>query len=98
MKIDFTQIFMNMECEPMKEGEKAITLKKVATGALLSAFDDERNLAGEEKVKRFNLAAKIQAGDTLDLKTEEIAEIKKLIGKAYTVIIVGQAWAMLEKE
>ena len=107
MKIDFNQILLDMECSPIKEGDKTVTLKRVATNALLTPFDDEKNLSGEEKVKRFNLASKIQAGDTdpyttnsaiVDLKTEEIAEIKKMIGKAYTVLVVGQAWQMLEKE
>ena len=100
MKVDFNQMFLAIDSSPLKDGDgTSITLKKIAIQVLAyTVFPDERELPGEKKAERFNLALKIQANDVLDLKAEEIAEIKKLIGKSqsYTPVIVGQAWAMLE--
>ena len=74
-----------------------LTLATVAIRALVANYDDERNLPGEEKVKRWQLAMFIRSGrDEVDLATEEVALIKKLIAKAYGPLIVGQTWGMLE--
>jgi len=72
-----------------------ITLKNISVNALLTPADEK--LAGEEKLKRYNLAQKIYASTAgIDMTTEEIALVKKLIGEIYPPLIVGQTWAMLE--
>lgn len=74
-----------------------VTLKSVAIAALTAIFDDERNLSGEEKVKRWELAMKVKnGGDLVELRTDEIVMIKKLIGKAFGPVVCGQAWQILE--
>jgi hypothetical protein len=78
------------------ENEKKITLRLIACNALQATFDDERNLSGEEKIKRFNLALKITKTDFPDLSAEEIAEIKKLIAKGYPPLIVGRCYEILD--
>jgi len=73
------------------------TLKSVAVEALQLSFADEQQISGEEKAKRWVLATRIYANpENIDLKTEEISIIKKLIGKAYGPLIVGQAWKILD--
>ncbi len=73
------------------------TLKEAARNALLSQFEDERNLDVNEKVKRYDLFLKVKtAEDPADFTSDEIVLIKKLIGKAYAVLIVGQAVKLLE--
>jgi len=75
------------------------TVRGVAIEALFATFKDEENLSGEEKLKRWELASKIKINpDPVELKVEEIALLKKLIGKAYGALIVGQAWKVLEGE
>ena len=84
------------EILPDMKGEPA-TVRGVAIEALFAQFKDEENLSGEEKLKRWELASKIKADpDPVDLTVEEVALLKKLIGKAYGAIIVGQAWKVLE--
>jgi len=83
---------MDMKNEPA-------TVRGVAIEALFATFKDEEMLSGEEKMKRYELATKIKtAPDPVDLKVEEVALLKKLIGKAYGALIVGQAWKVLEGE
>lgn len=98
MKIDFNQELKALDgtALPGPEGKNKTTLKDISCHGLLAAFDDERNLSGEEKCKRYVLATWIYANDDLDLTVEDIALIKKLIGKGFTAIVVGQAFEMLE--
>lgn len=79
---------------PNTSGQPA-TLQGVSLDALMASYQGEEKLSGEEKMKRFLLAEKIHKGE-FDLAAEEIALLKALIGKAFTPIVVGQAWRMLE--
>lgn len=96
MKVDFEQEIktLNGESIPATDGKPAV-LRGVAVDALLAVFADEQQLAGEEKLKRYLLAEKIHNGG-VEFNTEEIALVKRLIGKAFTPVVVGQAWQMLE--
>jgi hypothetical protein len=92
MQILLDQQFIDDNDKPMD-----LTLRQVAKQSLLAQFEDEKNLPLESKVKRYDLYLKIKdAVDPADLTTDEIVEIKKLIGKAYAIMIVGQAVKMLE--
>ena len=98
MQVLMGKIFTDLDGKeiPSQNGKPA-TLGGVSVDALLATFQDEQNLSGEEKLKRWELAVKIKNGvDPVELSVEEIALIKKLIGKAYGPLISGQAWQMLE--
>lgn len=92
--IDFTSILLDLDSKPLKDGETIYTLGHVSTNALIVTHVDER-IDGEEKVKRFMLACKTK-GPAVTLTAEEIALIKKLVGKAYGPLVVGRAWALLD--
>lgn len=103
MKVLLNQTLADIEGKaiPQSEQEKNVflTLKKVIINALLGNYQDEVNLSGEEKLKRWEMALAVKATEsTIDFKSEDIALIKKLVTKLYAVTIVGQAWKMLEKE
>ena len=73
------------------------TLGRMMIESLLATFRDEENLSGDEKLKRWQLAIKIKNADVMvELTVEEVALVKKLIGKAYSTLIVGQVWELLE--
>ena len=80
------------------ENGEPVTLKSLAIGALLAIYKDEENLSGEKKFERYMLAVKINPGGKIDLKAEEIAELKRLIGKGYSVLAVGQAYELLDND
>lgn len=70
------------------------TVRELAVQALLATFNNEGEIGGDEKEKRYLLAKKIQAGEQ-DLTVEEAALVKKLVGMAYQPLFVGQAYAVL---
>lgn len=77
--------------------DQAATLGWYARNALYAAFPDEQNLPGDDKAKRGALAQSLVGVAEVKLKVEDLALIKKVIGKAYGPLIVYQAWNMLEK-
>ena len=57
----------------------------------------EATLDGDKKLKRYDLAIKInKTVDTVDLTIEEIAAIKQCIAKFYNILVMGQIWKYLD--
>ena len=88
-----------------QEIEKPITedytLKSICIDVLFSPemTPDGRpvQVDGIKKFERWELASKIyNANGIIELKSEEVTQLKDLIGKGYGPIIVGQAWEALE--
>ena len=106
MKIRFDKPLLKLDGEKMfkervEDGKYVETkdefrLRDVCVNALMMNIEEEK-IDGTEKMKRYLLATKIQKANELDLKSEEVAKIKELVGKVYGVLIVGQAYEMLEK-
>lgn len=99
MKINFEKVFKTFDGQPIMKGadsKEPITLKWVSIESLIGIYQDEKELQGEEKLKRYKLAMKISNGNIIEISVEEIALIKNLIGKAFGTLIVGQAWEYLE--
>ncbi|MCK4820877.1 hypothetical protein KA005_34245, partial [bacterium] len=60
-------------------------------------IEKPEELSPEEKSKRYQLATRIYGSKgLLDLQSEPIALLKKLIGKHHPEIIAGQAWEILD--
>lgn len=87
----------------------AITLRKVCEEALVNppmdidpATKRPREIAADKKIEAWNFAQKIHAADGLmELTSDEITKLKKLINKKYTsspnsVAIVAQSHAILD--
>ena len=79
-----------------------LTLGSLCTNALLINTDANMKLNGTDKVRAFNLAKMIhdsmaasQSGE-VELDIGELSHLKELIETNFTVIVVGQAVAMLE--
>ncbi len=100
MKINLLQELKTLEGETlnvMREGKglEPMTLKNPCINSLMGVYDDEKNLSGEDKVKRYDLATKIQSFSELEATPEEVSLIRKLVAKAYSPLVVGQVWKML---
>lgn len=99
MKRNFSAAIKNLDGKPLKEGDKEVTIGSIAVNALLTPYEDERNLSGDDKVKRFRLAQAIHgADDEIEVTAEQVTLLKTLIAKAYTPLIVGQAYDLLEAD
>lgn len=100
MKVDFSQGFKDLDGRILVEppGGKPITLRTLAVNVLMATFEDEKNLSGEEKVKRYETALMVHNSkdEPVEMSVEDVALIKRLIGKSYGPLFVGQAWKMLE--
>jgi hypothetical protein len=96
MKIDFSSVIKDLDGDAVKDGEKDTTLGRVACAALLASYADEQNLPAEDKVKRFRLAEVTSKGGEQEIKIDDVALIKKLIGKAFAPLIVARAYDIIE--
>jgi hypothetical protein len=97
--IDFTVTLNDLDGAAISDGTEAkvpFTLGSAAVRALVIPYEDERNLSPDEKFRRGELAARIHNAISLGLKSEEITLLKKLIGKAYSPLIVFRAWPLLD--
>jgi hypothetical protein len=97
MKINVTQTLTDLNGEDIMTEKGDLTLRSVLVNSLMGNYKEE-NISGEEKLNRFILAEKIQKNDEIELKSEEISKIKKLIAKAFTTLIVGKTYKILENE
>ena len=73
-----------------------LVLRTVLINALMAQFENEQNLEGTKKIKRYMLAQKLSTNDSVELEAEEIAMLKDLTGKAYATVAVGGIWALLD--
>jgi hypothetical protein len=98
MKIDFSIPLLDLYDTPLKLDEKTdLTLGTAACEALLSTYQGEDNLSGNEKADRWAIAITIKrATAPVEVTTENIAKLKDLIGKRFPAIVVGQAFEILE--
>lgn len=97
MKLDVTKKITDLDGAALKEGERELTLSMVICNALMISHQSERELSGDEKVKRFVLATRIHgAALPVDVSAEEAALIKKLVAMAYGPLVVGQVWQAVE--
>jgi len=103
MKINFDSKIKNLKNENMKlstDGKESdVILKDVSINALLADIREQgvKPETGREKLKKFKLARKIDAGGEIELTAEEISLIKEKIGKGYSTLVVGRAYELLEQ-
>lgn len=97
-KINLLNNILGLEGDVVKDADGTdFTLKKVCVRSLLSQADGEKNIKPEDKLKRYQLAMKVNdAGGIIELKIEEVAELKKAIGRIFSPLIMGRAYDMLE--
>lgn len=100
MRIDFSTVMCDIKGNPIKESTeenaKDVTLSTISCTALLNSYPDEQNLPVVDKLRRYKLASKASDGGEQELSIEEVAELKKIIGKAFPPLMVGRAYEILD--
>lgn len=96
MKIDFSTPLLDLKGKPLKEGNNDVTLGAAVASALLTPLADDQNATGESKAKRFKIALKVADGGKQEVAIEDLAEIKRLVGKTLTPLAVGRIYEILE--
>lgn len=83
-----------------KNGEDILTLGIISRSVLLNLSPEELKLTGEKKQDRYLLAVQVRKSEKdeleLDLRVEDIALLKELIGKKYMPLVIGAAWSILD--
>jgi len=100
MQIDVTVELRQLDgTHLVDEGDKnrVMTVRSICCHALSVNLQGEET-TGDEKCKRWQLAQKIYGHDKVDLKAEDVAKIKGLIGKMYAPIVVGQVFLAIDPE
>lgn len=90
MTVNVLQALNNLDGTPLKEGDKPITLRDVITTALLATFPSDRQATAKQKRERYDLAKRIFTQDSPELDINEQRLIARLVGEAYSPLIVGQ--------
>lgn len=103
LEVDFSAVMTDLDGAPIPdcnaadcEGKPPLTLAKIASRVLTTTFSDERDLPGEEKLKRGELATRVYKGGVVALKVEDASLLKKLIAKGYGPLIVLRTWTLLD--
>lgn len=81
--------------EILQPGGEPFTLRSVLSQALLASAEDTK-LSGEKKWQHFQLAMICTGEDCPDLKIEDIALLKKLVGDLFPPLTVGRVWQILD--
>jgi len=108
VSIDFQTALTELNGEPMMVSErmgdaavKPYLLRDVAISVLVNQLVDQmgkpEQLSAEEKVRHAVLAQAIyQAASPIELKIEDVALLKKRIGRGAPPIVVMRAWDILD--
>lgn len=105
MKRNFDLVFKKFNGNDIQDGDAlnegitaALTLKATAVNSLMFSHEADKTTSGEEKLKRYLLATRINAGGMVEVSSEEISLLKMLIGRTYPTLVVGQALLFLEQD
>lgn len=105
MELNFDTILKDLDGKPLKERddknkEIEITLKVTVVNALLGTIQtsDRTPEPGTSKMKRYELARKVNSGGIVTLTVEEISSIKERVGLVYSTMIVGSVYDILENK
>jgi hypothetical protein len=96
MIVDLEKPIKDLEGNIVTEADEPVLAKTLVIRALTILGQDDEKASGDERYRRYKLALDITEQKRVNLKSEDIADIKKLVGKMYMPIIVGRVYDILE--
>ena|SRR3990167_5616352 len=97
MKINFGSHVADLKGVALKDEKgEDVKLHVPCVNALTANYQKENDIGGDEKYRRYKLAVKIDKPEEIEVTSEEITLIKKLVGFAFTPILVGGIFDKLE--
>ena len=89
MKFEINTTLKGIKDEPLQ-----LTVKDVIIQSLLSPVNEDKQ---EEKWHKYEVYKKVkEALDEVELKTEDVTLIKKMIGRFQPPLILGQCYEIIE--
>ena len=96
MKYALATPLMNVDNKtPINDAQGVgVTFKSICTLVLVQAPDKE----ADEKYKCFALAVKVEsASEYVDMNTEEVARVKRLVGEMMGPVVMGRMFDLLDQ-
>lgn len=97
VEVNFGTVLTDMDGQPIKEGDKVLTLGRAAMMALTFTLPNE-TISGDEKFKRGLLAQRVYTDKVVDLSVDDLAKIKDLVGKMMSPPVVVRAFPLLDPQ
>ena len=88
--------FQQQADDPKCERCGPLTLGQVVSYALFMPSDEDKGLAPDQKFARGALAMRVRDAKNAELSAEEIAVIKKCIGRSFSPLIIAETFPMLD--
>lgn len=98
-EVDFGQTLKGMDGKPLVQSKDVpyTTLGDFVAQALLTQLPAETPPpSAQEKAKRYVLAIKVEKGGKIDLDADQVKMIKDVVGFAFSPLIVGQIWLIVD--
>ncbi len=97
------EIFNNLSKATLAEIEPRLvdedmTLESVILTAANAVYHDEQSLSDKVKGARYKICVKAALGGEQDFSSEEITEIKKVVAKMYTPMVMGRTFDIIDPE
>lgn len=98
MQVDFNFEITNFKNETVTDpNQKPLVAKECVVGALMNDQQDEQ-ISGAIKMKRFKLAERIYATDgPVEIESEEATMIKEATAKSWSILVYGRIHEAVEK-
>lgn len=80
----------------LDDKNKPLTCGKVLVSILLAMHEEDKNMTGEDKILRYELAKKINGAGECDMIASEITLCQELMGKYCVPLALGQMVSIIE--
>lgn len=97
MKIATATVLNDLDGDPIKDGEKDLTVGRALSGALITAVQGQEDQTPAQAADKYDLAMKLRNQKEVNLSSEQVTLCKEMVAKVYAPIISGQIVKLLEK-
>jgi hypothetical protein len=95
MKRDFSAPILKIDGT---EYDDKANLATVSFMALTAQVPGDERMTGEQKLRQYKLAHLVHRGGVQEVSAEDVTLLKERIGKAFSVMVVGKAYELLEQD
>ena len=97
MRINVTQQLVGYDGDPVKGPVGPLTLREVLCQSLVNQIDsDKEENDANRKFDRWQLAGLIHREEFVDLKAEQVAELKARVAVGWPPIVLGPVWTLID--
>lgn len=95
MELNTTQVLTTLDGEPLKEGDKDLTIGRVLSGALISPSSDKK-LKPVEAMDRYELAMDLRKKEKINLSATQVEMCREAVCASFAPLVSGQVCILLK--